>query len=87
MEADGSLRLESSGSGFGDPGFYFLVQGSGSKVWARYLRTFREVIRVYVESGELRTDHTFTLWRRPFLRLHYRLQLRAAPAAHAIQPS
>lgn len=81
VEPEGSLRLESAGSAFGDPGFYFLVKDprhEGS-LWVRQLRTFRETIRVYVDRGELRTDHVFTLWRRPFLRLHYRMRERTAP--------
>jgi len=70
--SDGSLKLHSSGSGFGDPGFYFVVaRGSGG--WTRYVRTMRELIHVYVSNGELRTDHTFRIWGLTYLRLHYRL--------------
>src|SRR5262249_57625433 len=73
---DGSaLRLESSGRRIGDPGFYFTVRRDAEHAWVRYLRSFRETIRVFVElPGELRTDHQFTLWSRTFLRLHYRLR-------------
>ena len=72
---DGSLKLVSAGRHFGDPGFYFTVHGSNGTVWARYLRTMRETIRVYAGSrGEVRADHTLTVWRRTFLRLHYRLR-------------
>ncbi|REK08786.1 MAG: hypothetical protein DWQ36_08180 [Acidobacteria bacterium] len=75
----GALVLESSGRRIGDAGFYFRVRDRGSRSWVRYLRTFRERIRVYAETDAdsgvdvLRTDHTFTLWRRVFLRLHYRM--------------
>lgn len=82
VDAHGSLVLDSVGRGFGDPGFYFLVHGSDGRVWVRFLRTFRERIRVYVDStGDLRTDHFFTIWRRPFLRLHYQLHLDSQSAA------
>jgi hypothetical protein len=75
IDPDGSLVLESSGHAFGDPGFYFLVRDEGSLARVRFLRTFRERIRVYVDPpDELRTDHTFTLWGARFLRLHYRLR-------------
>jgi hypothetical protein len=70
--ADGSLLLVSRGSGFGDPGFYFLVRGPHGRAWVRYVRTFHETIRVFVgPGGELLTDHDFHIWRRRFLRLRY----------------
>ena len=79
VEPEGALVLESAGEQFGDPGFYFLVRASQTESWARFLRTFRERIRVFVDSeGVLRTDHTFTIWRRTFLELHYRLAQAAA---------
>lgn len=78
VDETGALLLESAGDRLGDPGFYFLVRAAGSQAWVRYLRTFRERIRVYVEpNGELRTDHLFSIWRRVFLRLHYHLRSRA----------
>jgi hypothetical protein len=70
---NGALVLESSGDRFGDAGFYFVVARSDEEVSVRRVASFRERIEVYVHAGELRTDHLFTLWRRPFLRLHYRI--------------
>src|SRR6185312_7968930 len=76
---DGSLVLRSEGRGFGDPGFYFFVTGEPGRGWARYVRTFKESIRVFRDdSGRLRTDHTMELWGRTFLRLHYRMQHKEA---------
>lgn len=75
--AGGSLELESSGDAFGCPGFYFVVLDGVDLAHVRYVRSFRERIRVYVDDrGELRTDHTFTLFRVRFLQLHYRLRER-----------
>jgi hypothetical protein len=72
--SDGSFSLTSSGKGFGAPGFYFTVHG-GKEVWARYVRSMRESIRVYPSGvGEVRADHTLKLWGATFLRLHYRLR-------------
>ncbi len=79
---DGSLKLHSSGTRFGDPGFYFVVS-QGAAGWTRYVRTLREVIHVYVSDGELRTDHTFRIWGLTYLRLHYRLQRRAEASSVA----
>jgi hypothetical protein len=79
---DGSLLLHSSGLRFGDAGFYFVVSKDKHKLWARYVRSMREVIHVYVDpGGELRTDHLLTIWRLPFLRLHYRMSRAAARSA------
>jgi hypothetical protein len=77
---DGSLSLVSAGNRFGDPGFYFTVHGPGGVVWARYLRSLRETIKVYPAEGEVRADHVLTLWGTTFLRLHYRLR-RASSVA------
>ncbi len=70
--ADGSLLLESRGLGFGDPGFYFLVRAPLGAAWVRYVRTFHEAIRVYVDrEATLRADHDFYVWGRRFVRLEY----------------
>jgi hypothetical protein len=75
---DGSLLLVSEGKRFGDPGFYFTVNRPDGQVVARYLRSFRERIRVFpADGGVLRTDHTMSLWGLRCLHLHYRLRLRA----------
>lgn len=72
--SDGSFSLTSSGKGFGAPGFYFTVH-RGKEVWARYVRSMRESIRVYPSgAGEVRADHTLRLLGATFLRLHYRLR-------------
>ena len=39
----GSLRLLSAGSGFGEPGFYRMVEAGAGHWTVRYLRTLREV--------------------------------------------
>lgn len=77
--ADGSLSLVSSGRRFGDPGFYFTVHAGDGRVWARYVASMKERIRVYAaESGSVRADHVLKLWGLTFLRLHYRLRPRAS---------
>lgn len=73
--ADGSLTLVSSGNGFGEPGFYFIVQRSESEAWVRYLHAMKESIHVYQdEAGELRADHVLKLWGATFMKLHYRMR-------------
>ena len=75
QNADGSLNLISSGKGFGEPGFYFIVQKNEKEAWVKYLSAMKENIYVYVDkTGELRTEHTLKLWGITFLRLYYRMQ-------------
>jgi len=81
---DGSFLLLSAGDGFGSPGFYFTVLAAPGQIWARYLRSFRETIRVYSDrEGDVRADHDLTLWHAPALRLHYRLRRAQAVSARA----
>jgi hypothetical protein len=75
--ADGSLSLVSAGDSFGSPGFYFTVHGQRGVVWARYLRSLRETIRVYPAEEGVRADHVLRLWGLTFLQLHYRVRRRA----------
>jgi len=78
-QADGSLKLISSGSRFGDPGFYRMVQSDSGKWYVRYLRTLKELFHVFIDSqGTLRADHTVRFLGLRILRLHYRID-RAAP--------
>jgi hypothetical protein len=72
--SDGSLKLVSSGSKAGDPGFYFIIKKSDSVYYIKFLKTMRETIHVYEDSsGILRTDHVLTVWKRTFLKLHYKI--------------
>lgn len=85
-QPDGSFKLISSGSRFGDPGFYRMVEGDGDYWRVRYLRTLREVFHVYVDThGTLRTDHIVRFLGFTPLRLHYKLE-RQAPAANNTPP-
>ncbi len=82
VHPDGSLSVVADGAGFGDPGFYFTVRARDGEVWARYVASLKESIRVYGAEGDaVRADHVLTLWGMTFLRLHYRLRLRRAAAS------
>jgi hypothetical protein len=84
---DGSLTVRSAGKRFGDPGFYFVVQGERESGCARYVSSLKESIHVFADSaGELRADHDLQLWGIHFLRLHYRMR-RDGRADSALQPS
>lgn len=74
--SDGSLTLVSSGEGFGEPGFYFIVQKNEAQAYVKYLHAMKESIHVFVDQAEeLRAGHVLKLWDATFLKLHYRMQL------------
>jgi hypothetical protein len=83
-DPDGSFRLISSGSGFGQPGFYRMVE-VGAEHWkVRYIRTLREFFHVYVDAaGVLRTEHTVRFLGVTVLRLLYKMERVAEKAGQA----
>jgi hypothetical protein len=71
---DGSLKLSSDGSKFGDNGFYFTLTDHKGKYWSRFVRSMHEWITVYVDDeGVLRADHNLRFYNVPFLNLHYKM--------------
>jgi hypothetical protein len=76
IDKNGFLTLNSSGRGFGDAGFYFLVRSDEQTAWVRYLRAMKESIRVEVRDGKLEAVHALKLFGVEFLRMEYRLRKR-----------
>ena len=73
VQADGSVKLISSGKGFGDAGYYRVAARNNYSVKARYV-PLKECIHVFEDAeGVLRTDHEFWFWRIKFLHLHYKI--------------
>jgi hypothetical protein len=74
LDETGALILDSSGTRFGEAGFY-RVQGRGNgraRIWR--IKTLREHFRVFVdEAGVLRCDHSVRFWGLPCLTLHYKM--------------
>jgi hypothetical protein len=74
-QPDGSFKLISSGSRFGEPGFYRMVEAGPDHWRVRYIRTLREYFHVYIDpQGTLRTAHTVRFLGLTILRLHYKLE-------------
>src|SRR5262245_3930746 len=72
---DGSFKLISSGSRFGDPGFYRMVEVDERTWKVRYMRTLREYFHVYVDrEGVLQTEHTVRYLGFTVLRLLYKME-------------
>jgi hypothetical protein len=77
---DGSFKLVSQGRGFGDPGFYRLIERGPDDYQVRYLKTLHEVFHVYVDNeGVLRTDHNIRYLGLPVMRLHYKIRAKDEP--------
>ena len=79
VDGDGALVMESSGTGFGDAGFYRLQRIGGGRLRVWRVRTLREHFRVYVDAhGVLRCDHGVRFLGLPVLDLHYRMDPKPA---------
>ncbi|MDM1398849.1 hypothetical protein HX049_17030 [Myroides odoratimimus] len=75
VKEDGSLLLQSNGKQFGDVGFYFYVTNHKGKHWVKFVRSLHESLHIYVDTdGNLCTDHNFSFYTIPFLKLHYKMQ-------------
>jgi hypothetical protein len=71
---DGSLGLDSSGSGFGKSGFYRLLEAGPDHWRVRNFRSLHELFHVYVDDEEvLRVDHKISFVGMTILRLHYKV--------------
>lgn len=69
----GALRLMSNGEGWGEAGAYLVVDESNER-WSRRV-PLPERFDVYVDDEDvIRADHRLDLWRRPVLRMHYKLE-------------
>ena len=89
VDQDGSLKLLSRGTKFGDPGFYFLLQDAKGRHWTKYLPSFQETITVYVDNeSTLRANHILNLWGTKALQLHYKMSpvIHSNPIAAAGDP-
>jgi hypothetical protein len=83
-QADGSLKLISSGRRFGDPGFYRITEAGPGRIRVWYVRPLSEMFHVYPDrDGSVRTDHFLRWWNLPVLHLHYHItpQVLAEQAA------
>jgi hypothetical protein len=76
-DAEGRFRLVSAGAGFGDVGFYRVMELDAERLKVRYLKTLRERFEVYADENDvLRCDHEVRFLGLTMLRLHYRMRRR-----------
>jgi hypothetical protein len=79
---DGGLILTSR-SDLDQPGHYLAhIDPATQQLTVLAVRGFAEQLDVYVQDGELRAEHAFSVFGLPFLVLHYRMHRKpASPAA------
>lgn len=68
-----NFLLTSRDTGYSFPGHY-LTASENDNLTVMRLPTFNEEIEVFVENGQLRTEHRFYLARLNFLTLHYTME-------------
>ena len=77
----GGLVLTSR-SDLDQPGHYLThMDPATSELTALAVRGFAEQLDVYVQDGELRAEHAFSVFGLPFLVLHYRIHRKPARSA------
>ncbi len=76
---NGSLLLASPLGSFGQDGAYLIVADrDGESAWVRRAPIAERFLVAVDDEGVLRTDHALDLWTIPIIRLHYRLEPKAA---------
>jgi hypothetical protein len=81
VRAGGGLVLTSTVDGDDHPGHYLTyvdASSAQSALTALSVHGFRERLDVYVEDGQLRADHAFSVFGMPFLVLDYRIRPKAS---------
>jgi hypothetical protein len=80
-EPGGGLRLDSTGTAFGDAGFYRVTRVSADRVRVWHIRSLKETFRLYLDDeGLVRCDHDVHFLGLRVLSLHYRITPVAAAA-------
>lgn len=73
---NGELILNSSGSEFGDSGFYFLLNDSKGNLWAKYIKSFKDNLVARSKDEGILVKQTLTLWRLKVLKFEYDIKKR-----------
>lgn len=75
----GELTLESSGEKFGEAGFYFLLKDIRGKYWSKYVRPFREQLKVSENGDRVEANQQLTLWHQNVVNFKYKIQFLSSP--------
>lgn len=69
-----TLKLNSSGMKFGDPGFYFLLKDKKGRIWARFMKTLNDQLTINEFDSNLSADQIMSLWGMEVMKIHYRIK-------------
>lgn len=70
----GELILDSRGKKWGEAGFYFLLQDSKEKYWARFIPSFKDKLVVQAHSKGLTANQQLKLWGLPVVTISYAIK-------------
>lgn len=71
---NGELILKSSGKKFGDSGFYFLLNDSKGKLWAKFIKSFEDNLVASSKNDRIFVEQTLTLWNLKVLKFEYNIK-------------
>lgn len=75
----GELTLNSSGTHWGDAGFYFLLQDTENKYWAKFIASFKDKLTVRPHATGLLAQQRLKLWGLPVLSIDYQINPKNNP--------
>jgi len=70
----GELILDSSGNQWGEAGFYFLLQDTKEKYWARFIPSFKDKLVVQAYANGLIANQQLKLWGLPVVTISYAIK-------------
>lgn len=73
VNKNGELNLESSGTKFGNAGFYFLLEDSKSQNWAQFIKSFRDCLTIGENETKIEATQSLSLWNLKVLELKYQI--------------
>lgn len=71
---NGELVLTSAGKKFGDSGFYFLVNDSKGKTWAKYIKSFEDNLVASSVADKVFAEQRMTIWKLRVLKFEYSIK-------------
>lgn len=70
---EGELTLNSSGTHWGDAGFYFLLQDTQNHYWAKFVSSFKDKLTVQPHTTGLLAQQHLKLWGLSVLSITYQI--------------
>jgi len=68
---NGALILTSNGREIGDSGFYFLLRDRNNKIWTKYIKSFKDCLKVNIKNEKIKAIQTMTFYGFRVLKFEY----------------